>query len=247
MVSMKAEDSLRPRPFQRVLLISTETTNHDRRPGGKYHSCFRKQWNVNVILTNLLHWKRCNVSKWRQNDDISISLYNPSWHPHVGFLFKSQLFSAKLHVFWSHLGQSREGTTQSFTVSPTCSSPIGPTLLLRRAVQRRIPSLLYTRRPAEAGGAGDVTDCKDFTVTSFKHNGVSNHQERDCLFKSLSRISMKKTQNLYITGVFDVRSIHRWSVGSPQRAIIKHFRVIASSWNKAASTQRGYCVNILSI
>ena len=62
-------------------------------------------------------------------------------------------------------------------------------------------------------------DAKTHFTSRWRHNehdGVSNHQPHDCLFKRLFRRISKKTSKLRVTGLC-VRGIHRWPVNSPHK------------------------------
>ena len=96
----------------------------------------------------------------------------------------------------------------SFQIFP--SSPAGNCLLMlwRAALSLSIHQLHWLWRK----------DYKDMVIQQWRHNehdGVSNHQPHDCLFKRLFRHRSKTTSKLLITGLCE--GIHRWPVKSPHK------------------------------
>ena len=68
----------------------------------------------------------------------------------------------------------------------------------------------------------------------YERDGVSNHQNHDCLLNSLFRCRLKKVSKLRVTGLC-VRGIHQWPVNSPHKGPVTRkmypFDVImTSSW-----------------
>ena len=52
-------------------------------------------------------------------------------------------------------------------------------------------------------GGKPPSDIKSITVTSYEHDGVSNHQQFHCLFNRLSRCPPKKISKLIVTGPWE--------------------------------------------
>ena len=71
---------------------------------------------------------------------------------------------------------------------------------------------------------GDITWIRSIRWRHNERDGVSNHQPRDCLLKSLFRRRSKETSKLCVTGLCAGNS-HWWQVNSPHKGTVTRRRL----------------------
>ena len=65
-------------------------------------------------------------------------------------------------------------------------------------------------------------------MASHKGHGILNHQQLDCLFSGLFRLTAKKTSKLYLNGPNEEN--HPWQVGSPPYVIWCKTKILATNF-----------------